>query len=75
MERRLGIFLADMGDPECSEEHEDVFEDALEADVPSAQGLDDSGAETQQVGYSMAFGSDEALVTYCGTSEHLTKNK
>ena len=64
-----------MGDPGCNEEQEDVFEDALEADVPSAQGLEDSSAETQQVGYSIAFGSDETLVTNCGASVDLTTTK
>ena len=62
-----------MGDPECNKEQEDVFEDALEAYVPSAQGLEDSSAETQQVGYLIAFGSYETLVTDCGASEHLTR--
>ena len=52
MERRLGIVIADMGDPECNEEQEDVFEDSLEAEVPSAQGVEDSSDETQQVGHS-----------------------
>ena len=57
MRRRHGIVLAGMGDVGCHEEQEDVFEDAVEADVPSAQGPDNIDAETPQVGHTIAFGS------------------
>ena len=50
MERRLGLVLAGMGGTEYHKQQEDVFEDALEADMPSAQGLGGNSAETQQVG-------------------------
>ena len=50
MQRRLGTALAGMGDIVCDKEQEDVFENALEADVSSAQCLADISTETQQVG-------------------------
>ena len=50
MKRRLRNVLAGMAIVDFHEEQEHVFEDTLEADMPSPQGLKDLGAETQQVG-------------------------
>ena len=39
---RLRIVLAGVGTRDFHDEQEDVFEDVLEADMPSAQGLEDT---------------------------------
>lgn len=74
MERRLRIVLTGMSTGDFHEVQKDVFEVASEADVQSARGPEALGAETQQVGQSMASGSMETLVSHWGASEYFRKN-